>query len=90
MTVEQRVAVFNCQHRTSDNIIWRVNGISLLRSQTNISIEEDSLNGDGFRSSLSIETYLVFNETTVECVAIFFQESSPLLFSSPVILLIQG
>ena len=83
VTVEQEVAVFYCQHETSDDITWKVNGTT--RSSLTIP-----LSGGGFRSSLSIETHLDFNETTIKCVAIFFERSSPFQFTEPVTLLIQG
>ena len=90
MAVEQERAIFHCQHNSCDDISWRVNGTS--SNSPNITIEGDPLNGGGYRSSLSISTLLGFNETTIECVAIFFQRSPPnqILFTTPVTLLIQG
>ena len=48
MTVEQGVAVFNCQHRTSDDITWRVimNG-TLTWHSANTSIEKVPLSRGG-------------------------------------------
>lgn len=86
MTVEQEVAVFQCQHRSSDDIVWRVNGTIIIFG----NITKVSLRGGGFTSSLSVETCLDFNETFVECVEIFYQGSSLFQFTSPVTLLIQG
>ena len=84
MTVEQGVAIFHCQHRNSDDIIWNVNG------SINSTSTKSPLSGGGFNSSLAIETHSDFNKTTIQCVAIFFQGSSPFKFTAPVILLIQG
>ena len=87
-TVEQGEAVFHCQHRSSDDIIWLVNGTSV-SSSDNIS-ELTVPVGDGrFVYFLSIATRPGFNNTTIECVAVFF-DGSPLLFAPPVTLLIQG
>ena len=89
MAVEQRKAVFHCQHGSSDNIIWRVilNGTSLNSSE--IFIEGVHLNG-GYMSSLSVRTLLSFNETTIQCVAVFLQGLTPFQYTIPVTLLIQG
>ena len=87
-TVEQGEAVFRCQHRSSDDITWRVNGTSI-SSHDNISEWRIPVGDGRFVSSLSIATLPGFNNTTIECGAIFF-DSSPLLFTPPVTLLIQG
>ena len=87
-TVEQGEAVFHCQHRSSDDIIWRVNGTSIIY-RDNIS-ERRVPAGDGhFVYFLSIPALPDFNNTTIECGAVFF-DGSPLLFIPPVTLLIQG
>ena len=88
VTVEQQVAVFHCQHGSSDDIIWRVNETS--PNSLHITTEIVPLSGGGLRSSLSIRTLLGFNETTVECVAVFYRGSSPFQFTPPATLLIQG
>ena len=86
-TIEQGEAVFHCQHRSSDDIIWRVNGTSI--SSPNISEWRVPVGDGGFASFLSIATLPGFSNTTIECGAIFFDASS-LLFTPPVTLLIQG
>ena len=88
VTVEQGVAVFQCQHRSSNDVTWNVNGTPPSTSP-NISIEKISLD-EGFRSTLLITTLLDFNETTVECVATFYEGTDPFRFTPPVTLLIQG
>ena len=88
VTVEQQIALFHCQHRSSDDIVWRVNGTST--NSPHISTEIVPLSGGGYSSSLSIRTLLGFNETTIECLGIFYEGSPPFQFTSPVILLIQG
>ena len=73
---------------SSDDITWRVNGASF-RNSPNISFVKVPLSGGGFGSSLSIETLPDFSEISVQCVAIFY-EGTPLQFTPPVTLLIQG
>ena len=87
-TVEQQIVYFNCQHRSSDDITWRVNRTT--PNSPNISIEKVTLSGGGLRSSLSISTLAGYNGTMIECVAIFYRGSSPIQFTPPVTLLIQG
>ena len=88
VTVEQQMAVFHCQHSSSDDITWRVNGASF-STLPNISFVKFPLSGGGFRSSLSVATLPDFSETSVQCVAIFYEET-PFQFTPPAILLIQG
>lgn len=78
VTVEQGVAVFHCQHESSDDITWRLNGKAV--SSPNITIERVPLGSGGFYSSLLIPTLLDFNQTTIECVAVFYQETDPFQF----------
>ena len=87
-TVEQGEAVFHCQHRSSDYIAWRVNGTSV-GSYDNISQWRVPVDDGHFVYFLSIPTLPGFNNTTIECGALFF-DGSPLLFTPPVTLLIQG
>ena len=86
-TVEQGEAVFRCQHRSSNAIVWTVNGTSI--SSHNISTLTVPVGDGRFASFLSIATLPGFNNTTIECGAVFF-DSSPVLFTPPVTLLIQG
>ena len=88
VTVEQGVAIFHCQHGSSDDITWRINGKAV--SSPNITIERVPLSSGGFNSSFSIPTLLDFNQTIIECVAVFYRESDPFQFSPSVTLLIQG
>ena len=85
-TTEQGAAVFYCQHNSSDDIAWRVNRTSY----NSLNITRTPLRDGGFQSSLTINTHLDFSETTVQCVASFFQGPTPFLFSASVLLLIQG
>ena len=90
VTVEQQLAFFHCQHNDSDDITWRVNETT--QSRTPLNYTTVPRTGGGLSSSLSIQTHLNFNRTTIECVAVFFhiQGSSPFQFTAPVTLLIQG
>ena len=55
----------------------------------NISTDEIHKIGGGKIYTVSIGTILEFNQTTVECVAVFFDGTLP-LFTPAVTLLIQG
>ena len=85
VAVEQEVAVFVCQHLSSDGIAWLVNGTSLNR----IISPDITTSNNGTIFLLSIGTLLDYNETTVECVATFL-DGSPPIFTPNVTLLIQG
>ena len=87
MTVEQEMAIFYCQLGSGDDVIWRVNRSA---PSSSISIENIPITGGGFNSSLSIATLLDYNQTVVECGALFYSRSPPLQFAIPVTLLIQG
>ena len=92
VAVEQRIATFYCQHLRCDSISWRVNGIAENKiNLPNISIQSDEIQqiGGGKIYSLSIGTLLEFNQTTVECVAVFF-DGTPSQVTPHVTLLIQG
>ena len=88
MAVEKGTATFYCQHSSCDSISWRVNGTAENKViSPNISTGVIQPIGGG--KVLSIGTLLEFNQTTVECVAIFF-DGTPSLFTPAVTLLIQG
>ena len=87
-TVEQGEAVFSCQHRSSDDITWRVNGTSI-SSHDNISELGVPVDDGHFASFLSIPTLPGFNNTIIECGAVFF-DNFRLLFTPPATLLVQG
>ena len=93
MAVEKGTATFYCQHLTSDNISWRVNGIPLnmINSQNVRPSSSKQQNGGRIYSLLFTgnETLLEFNHSTIECVAVFFNGSSS-QFTPPVTLLVQG
>ena len=89
MAVEQENATFQCQHPLAVGIGWQVNGIPL-NAATLQNISTASVGTpNGVTSTLSIPTLLVYNVTTVECVATFIDGSSP-QFTEPVVLRIQG
>ena len=90
VAVEQGIATFQCQHSVAAAVGWRVNGMSLYTANfQNISINS-APGPNGITShTLSIGTLLEYNGTTIECVATFFDGSSP-VFTPSVLLLIQG
>ena len=89
VAVEQGTATFQCQHPLAVVIGWRVNGIPLSTSALpNVSVTSIG-SPNGVTTILSIGTLLDNNGTTVECIAVFIDGSSPQL-TTPVVLLIQG
>ena len=90
VAVEQETATFQCQYSHADLIDWRVNGSSPINLSNISSTSIRSSNGV-ILSMLSIETLLAYDGTTIECVAVFLDESLPQLESTPpVTLRIQG
>ena len=85
VAVEQGTATFYCQHSSSDAINWRVN-VTSVNKINSPNIATTTFTGV---NTITFQTILEFNQTTVECVAIFF-DGSPPQFTSPVALLIQG
>ena len=91
MAVEQGTATFQCQHSLCDAVFWQVNGASLNRANfPNISTATSIHKGNAVAHILSIGTLLKYNQTTVVCVALFFDGTPPPQFTAPVALLIQG
>ena len=88
VAVEQETATFQCQHPLAIAIGWRVNGILNIATFPNVSVTSIGT-PNGVTTILSISTILVYNETTVECIATFIDGSSP-QFTPLVTLLIQG
>ena len=89
--MEQRTATFHCKHLTSDAITWRVNRTALNAiNSPNISSASFHDADGGIIYKLIFDTLLEFNQTTVECVAIFFNAFQLPEFTVPVILQIQG
>ena len=91
VAVEQGTATFQCRHLLAGLISWRVNGILLNTAATFSNVSAVSFPGvDGVSTHiLSIGTLLVYNGTTIECVAAFIDGSSP-QYTTPVPLFIQG
>ena len=78
VAVKQGTATFQCQHSLCDAVFWQVNGASLNRA-----------NFPNISTTTSIRTLLKYNQTTIVCVALFF-DGTPPQFTAPVALLIQG
>ena len=91
VAVEQGTATFYCQCLTCDIIGWRVNGVPENKiNSPNISTDEmHKIFGSKIYTG-SIGTILEFNQTTVECVALFFYGTPSRVISPTVTLLIQG
>ena len=90
VAVEQGTATFYCQHLSCDGINWRINGVPVNKiNSPNISIDKIQESVGGRIYTLLIGTLLEFNQTTVECVAVFF-DGTPSPLTPAVTLLIQG
>ena len=89
LAVEQGTATFQCQHPLADGINWLLNGTPVTRAGlANVSSSIQS-QGSVATYTLSIGALIEYSQTTVECVATFI-DGSPLQFTEPVMLLIQG
>ena len=81
-------ALFRCQANAND-VIWRFNGTAVDYSNRDFD-RIYVLSTAGPRISiLTIAAKPVYNDTPVQCIAIFYN-SSQLFESTPVLLLIQG
>ena len=88
VAVEQETATFQCQHSLADDITWLLNGTSLNRTGLPNVFFSVRFKGSVRTYTLSIGTLVEYNQTKVECVALFIE--SPLQKSEAVVLLIQG
>ena len=82
MTIGEE-AVFMCEHRSADAIFWRINGTSL-SSRTDLN---DDFNGIG---QLTVTALTMYNNTLIQCVALFHSDNSQLETTAPAMLKIQG
>ena len=90
VTSEQS-ALFRCTHATADTLAWRVNSTSVRNLPISVAHETLAvLNGNILTSNLTIETYLRYDDTQVDCVALFFDTTTATELSPTVILRIQG
>ena len=77
-------AVFRCEHRSADAIFWRINGTSL-RDRPDLS--------DGFKEiigQLTVTSLTKYNNTLIQCVALFHSDNSQPETTAPATLKIQG
>ena len=89
VTSEQS-ALFRCTHATADTLAWRVNSTSLRNLPDFVANETlTALNGM-LTSNLTIETNLRYNDTQVDCIALFFDPPIATELSPTVTLRIQG
>lgn len=90
VTSEQR-ALFRCTHTTADTLAWRVNDTSVRNLPNSVAHETLAASNGTLTSNLTIETYLRYDKTQVDCVALFFHPTSGTTESSPTVMLrIQG
>ena len=89
MTSEQR-ALFRCTHATADTLAWRVNDTSVRNLPNSVAHEMLALLNGSLTSNITIETYLRYDDTQVDCVALFFDLTIATELSPTVTLRIQG
>ena len=89
VAVEQGTASFQCQHPFANGINWLLNGTSPNRAGLISLFSSVHFTGSIRSYALSFGILLEYNQTTVQCVAIF-TDGSPPQFTEAVTLLIQG
>ena len=87
VTSEQS-ALFRCTHTTADIIAWRVNNTSVRNLPISVAHETSAVLNGTLTSNLTIETNLRYDDTQVDCVALFFTTATEL--SPTATLRIQG
>ena len=86
---------FQCQHSNADTITWRINGTRLSDNHPLNIVTHTEMRSSNNHSSvtvvhiLTIQGAQVYNETTIQCEAVFF-DTSPSDLSPEVISLVQG
>ena len=84
--------MFSCQHKIAHVIAWTLNGSLINEKNLSTGIKLGMTldeNGHVVRT-LTIKALINYNETEVECLAIFAHNSMPDERTPPVKLLIQG
>ena len=89
VTSEQS-ALFRCTHATADTLAWRVNNTSVRNLPDSVVHEALAVLNGTLTSNLTIETNLKYNDTQVDCVALFFDPTTATELSPTVTLRIQG
>ena len=81
-------AVFRCEHRSADAIVWRINETSLIDFP---GLHDDFIDENvGSFNTLTVTALPKYNTTVVQCVAAFLSDSSQQELTSTAILQIQG
>ncbi len=86
---------FRCQHSTADTITWRINGTRLSDNHPQNIVTHTEMSSSNNHSSvdvvhiLTIQGAQIYNETTIQCEAVFF-DTSPSEVSPEVVSLVQG
>ena len=83
-------AQFSCRHSSADDVGWQINGSSLNRINLPGITTSISFVDGGVVNMLTIESInTIFDSTTIECVAIFF-DGSPTEVTPAATLQVQG
>ena len=83
MTIGEE-AVFRCEHRSADAIFWRINGTSLSSLP---DLSDDFI--DETITQLTVTSLAKYNNTLIQCVALFDSDNSQPETTAPAILKIQ-
>ena len=84
MTIGEE-AVFRCEHRSATAIFWRINGTAL----SSLPDLSDNFNDDIIHN-LTVTALTKYNNTLIQCVALFDSDNSQPETTAPAILKIQG
>ena len=84
MTIGEE-AVFRCEHRSADAIFWRINGTSL-SSRPDLSGDFN----DDIIHNLTVTALTKYNNTLIQCVAVFVSDNNQPEITAPAILKVQG
>ena len=84
MTIGEE-AVFRCEHRSAAAIFWRINGTTL-SSLTDLSGDFN----DDIIHNLTVTALTKYNNTSIQCVALFVSGNRQPETTAPAILKIQG
>ena len=84
MTIGEE-AVFRCEHRSADATFWRINGTTLSsRTELYNYFNDDTV------SQLIVTALTKYNNTLIQCVAVFVSDNNQPETTAPAILKIQG
>ena len=94
---ERQERKFQCQHSSADTVVWRLNGTRLAEyyppNVTTLARSPESTENSTvttFVHTLTIEAVRLYNQTIVQCEAIYFSQPHLNEISPPALSLLQG